>query len=130
MIVAVVVFKSPVDFVPPIIFRRLKGLFDLTSGGSRQRRERRALPLKKKKKKKKREREKKKKKKKKKKKHVDLVHDELKRDPYEDAKVEVRRRTLSRELTESQRVQERSWAFVGADFLQLYPVLLRAHSLQ
>ena len=45
-------------------------------------REARATPQKKKKKKKKREREKKKK-------HVDLVHDELKRDPYEDTDVEV-----------------------------------------
>ena len=50
------------------------------SGGSRQRRERRALPPPKKKKKKK---------KKGKKKHLDLVHDELKRDPYEDTDVEV-----------------------------------------
>ena len=45
------------------------------SGGSRQRRERRALPPQKKGKKK----------------HVDLVHDELKRDPHEDTDVEVDR---------------------------------------
>ena len=57
------------------------------SGGSRQRRERRALPPQKKKKKKEREREREREREKKK--HVDLVHDELKRDPYEDTDVEV-----------------------------------------
>ena len=52
------------------------------SGRSTQRRERRTTSPQKKKKKKERE----------KKKHVDLVHDELKRDPYEDTDVEVDRR--------------------------------------
>ena len=71
------------------------------SGGSRQRRERRALPPQKKKKKKKKkererererereERERREREREREKKHVDQVHDELKRDPYEDADVEV-----------------------------------------
>ena len=63
-------------------------------------------PLKKKKKKRERERERERERgREREKKHVDLVHDELKRDPYEDADEEVEGR-VQESLTENQKVKE------------------------
>ena len=68
--------RVPVCFQPSGNFLFVSFVSRMISGRSRQRRERRALPLKKKK----TEREKK---------REDLVHGELKRDPYEGTGVEV-----------------------------------------